>query len=281
MTATDLPPEVARRFGVTRARPVDHTAIAAIWRVEVTGGGVAALKLFHHDGLSNEGPGLDWMRAQDGAGVVQIIATDGRAVLMEWQDGPSLGDVLRAGEAVEADAQLLSVARALHDGPDLAAGVELPDLSGWFSALRDLRTDPGCPPAAARDMGRARDLALALLADPREVRALHGDLHHDNIRQGRRGWLAFDAKGVRGERAYELANAFRNPKGAAGLVADPATIARRADLWSEGFGVDRRRMLEWAAAKCALSITWRAKGPVREDAEFALLARLLEAAGAD
>ncbi|GGM03574.1 aminoglycoside/hydroxyurea antibiotic resistance kinase [Pseudooceanicola nanhaiensis] len=278
-SAGELPEALARRFGIAAAGLVERTAIAVVWRVELAGGGVAGLKVFHEEGLANEGPGLAWMRARDGAGVVRLLDQQGRAVLMEWQEGPSLGDLVRRGEDARAARELLSVAQRLHQGADTGAGLSLPPLDAWFGALRDVTLAAACPPEAARDMLAARDIAERLLAAPREVRGLHGDLHHDNIRDGARGWLAFDAKGVRGERAYELANAFRNPKGAAALVADPARIAALADLWSEGFGVERTRLLDWAAAKCALSICWRAKGPVGADAEFGLLARLIAARG--
>ena len=90
-----------------------------------------------------------------------------------------------------------------------------------------------------------------------------------------RGFCAFDAKGVLGERAYELANAFRNPAGAAELLRDPARQRARAASWSAAFGVDRARLRYWAAVKCALSIAWRSGGRVGADAEFDLLSCLL------
>jgi streptomycin 6-kinase len=45
------------------------------------------------------------------------------------------------------------------------------------------------------------ETAHALLAAPREITVLHGDIHHDNILHfGERGWLAIDPKGLIGER---------------------------------------------------------------------------------
>jgi streptomycin 6-kinase len=41
-------------------------------------------------------------------------------------------------------------------------------------------------------------LAEQRLVDPREVRVLHGDIHHRNIRKTSRGWLTFDPKGLIG-----------------------------------------------------------------------------------
>jgi streptomycin 6-kinase len=51
-----------------------------------------------------------------------------------------------------------------------------------------------------------------LLAEPREVGVLHGDLHHGNVLDfGVRGWLAIDPKGLLGERGFDFANIFTNP----------------------------------------------------------------------
>ena len=102
-------------------------------------------------------------------------------------------------------------------------------------------------------------------------------VHHDNIRLGTRGFCAFDAKGVVGERTYELANAFRNPKGARKLVFNRNRIEVLADCWSQSFNVNRERLLQWAFVKCALSIAWRAKGKFVKDDETELLAMLFEA----
>jgi len=51
---------------------------------------------------------------------------------------------------------------------------------------------------ADRDAGagslyvEAAATAERVLAEPHDVRPLHGDLHHDNILFGPRGWLAID-----------------------------------------------------------------------------------------
>jgi streptomycin 6-kinase len=89
-------------------------------------------------------------------------------------------------------------------------------------AVRLLRSDEGAHlleyAAAGRLAGiesiylRSAALAERLLSDPREVRVLHGDIHHRNIRQSARGWLAFDPKGLVGERTYDCANTLYNPE---------------------------------------------------------------------
>jgi len=280
MAASETPAlHLLESFGVSAPRFVDRTAIATVWQVARADGTPAALKAWHGGDLRNEGPGLDLMAAWDGAGAARIYGRQGGAVLMEWLGGPSLGDMTRAGDDETAARILADVANALQAArPQVPPG--LPRLSDWFQALFALDFDPACPPQARRDLEACRAQAQALLATEGDVRPLHGDLHHDNVRRGARGYLAFDAKGLLGERAYELANAFRNPKGAEALLREPGRIQVRADIWSATFGVDRSRLLQWAAAKCALSIAWRAKGRLRGDRELDLMGLLAGLAGA-
>ena len=62
---------------------------------------------------------------------------------------------------------------------------------------------------------RAQRLYVGLCASQTSTRLLHGDLHHYNIlRDGDRGWVAIDPKGVVGEVEYEIGAALRNPYGA-------------------------------------------------------------------
>ncbi|MEQ9124733.1 MAG: aminoglycoside phosphotransferase family protein, partial [Alphaproteobacteria bacterium] len=200
-------------LGVSAPRFVARTAIATVWRVARADGTPAALKAWHDGDMRNEAPGLDLMSAWGGAGPARIYRRQAGAVLMEWLDGPSLGDMTLAGDEDGAARLLAEVANALQAArPRVPPG--LPRLSDWFEALFALEFDAACPPQARRDLEACRALARRLLATERDVRPLHGDLHHDNVRLGDRGHLAFDAKGLLGERAYELANAFRNPKGA-------------------------------------------------------------------
>ena len=96
-------------------------------------------------------------------------------------------------------------------------------LRSWFRAL--------APAAAAH--GGVFDVSLAaaeaLLADPREVCVLHGDLHHENVLDGgERGWLVIDPKGLLGERTYEYATTLCNPDAEMALSAGPA----RAPGWA-------------------------------------------------
>jgi streptomycin 6-kinase len=70
-------------------------------------------------------------------------------------------------------------------------------------------------------------IADKLLDDPRDIVALHGDIHHGNILDfGERGWLAIDPKGLIGERGFDYANNFCNPDAA--IATRPGRLVGQA-----------------------------------------------------
>ncbi len=131
---------------------------------------------------------------------------------------------------------------------------ELVPLPVWFEALE---------PAAAVHGGilaRSADAARSLLADPRDVGVLHGDVHHDNVLDfGERGWLVIDPKRLEGERGFDYANIFSNPDMGGGgppVATVPERFARRLGIVTELSGLDRGRLLRWILAYSGLSAAW-------------------------
>lgn len=267
-----LPEDICDAFGIEATEAVADTDIARVWRV-LRGEEVCALKVYRERDMRNEAAGVTWLRDQSGRGAVEILDTCPGAVLMEWLDGPTLGDLVRRARDAEATAILGRLARSVHQSAPSRGSY--PALGAWFSDLFDVTFDLACTTELRKNIGRAQLIAKDLLATQGPCRPLHGDLHHDNVKHGARGWCVFDAKGVLGEPAYELANAFRNPVGADALMRDPAVIGRRASVWSDHLGVDRKRLVRWAAAQSALSIAWRAKPSIGSDPDADLLALLL------
>lgn len=236
------------------------------------------LKVYHSGRLGNEAPGATVMRAWATSGaMVEIFDTYGDAILMQRLDGPLLGDLVRDGQDDIGCEHLANTARRLHQSPPNVSA-PLPPLDAWFQALFDLRFSDTCTEDLRANMRQAAELARTLLRNTSETVVLHGDLHHDNVVLTQTGPVAFDAKGVRGDKAYDLANAIRNPKGAFELVNNPDRIARCVAHYAGMLNVSEQRMSDWAAAKCALSIAWRAKGVLTSDPEAELLATLLRLA---
>jgi streptomycin 6-kinase len=79
------------------------------------------------------------------------------------------------------------------------------------------------------------------------------------------------------EPAYDLSNAFRNPNGDVTVPAEPARTERRADAFSTRLGYDRKRLLGWAAAHSALTISWDLPAGNAIDWDLTVLPNLVRA----
>ena len=185
----------------------------------------------------------------DGKGAAPVLAHDDQALLMVRAQGPaSLVQMVSAGKDDEATRILCAVAAQLH-APVAKPIPTLVPLEQWFEALWD---------AAAMHGGileHCARTARELLAAPRDITVLHGDIHHGNVLDfGPSGWLAIDPKGLYGERGFDYANIFCNPDSESALA--PGSFARRIEIVANASGIDRQRLLQWVLAWTGLSITW-------------------------
>lgn len=194
------------------------------------------------------------LRWWDGQGAARVLAVDGDALLLERAEGTrSLADYARNGRDDEATQIICDVVAELH-APRAKPLPDLIPLDHWFAALW---------PAAATHGGvllHSAKVARSLLDGPREVGALHGDIHHDNILDfGSRGWLAIDPNRLVGERGFDYANLFCNPDlsdPSPPVAIRPEHFLRRLEIVVERAGIERQRMLAWILAWTGLSAAW-------------------------
>lgn len=185
----------------------------------------------------------------DGEGAAPVLAHDGEALLMERASSPlSLTHMVSCGQDDEATRILCAVAGRLHT-PRTKPAPALVPLVQWFEALWS---------AAATHRGvfeQCAKTARELLDSPRDVRVLHGDIHHGNVLDfGPKGWLAIDPKGLYGERGFDYANIFCNPDIKSALA--PSCFARRISIVSQASDIERHRLLQWVLAWTGLSAAW-------------------------
>lgn len=268
------------RLGMDDPQQIADTKIAGLWKVRDATQSARVLKLYHAGRLGNEAAGVSLMElwaARLPEACVAILAVLPHAVVMDYVPGPLLGDLSRAGRDLEACEVLGHLARRLHGVP-LPPIPDLVPLVQVFEALFALRIPDDTPPALRADMRAAQALARQMLATQPTQRPLHGDLHHDNVLMAEQPTV-IDAKGYIGDPAFELANAMRNPNGIEAALRDPAHLRARLQVLAGAQGCDIGRLAHWAAAKCALSIAWRAKGQLAPgDPDADLLPLLLQLA---
>jgi streptomycin 6-kinase len=199
---------------------------------------------------SDEQAGADVLRYFAGNGAVRLIAADPGGVLMERADDDvSLRMMALSGGDDRAAGILAGCVRRLHAPRECAAPDGLTPLRDWFRSLF-------AHEAELPILARCADVARCLLAEPREVTVLHGDLHHDNVLHGSRGWLAIDPKGLCGERSYKVANLLGNPWPHGEIVHQTDRMLRLSMLYASRLDLDPRRVLGFALAHAGLSASW-------------------------
>ncbi len=209
------------------------------------------------------------LRYFDGHGAVRLLRHDDGAHLLEYAEGDELIRLVERGEDENATRIIAQVLNQLHDVPQDAPRDGLFLLDRWFRALFHKA-------AADQRAGveliyvRGASLAERLLADPREVRVLHGDIHHRNIRQSPRGWLAFDPKGLVGERTYDCANTLVNPFPYTDLVHNETRLLTNAAILADALDIDLPRVLAFTYAYACLSASWSLSIGAHDAAQWAL-----------
>lgn len=207
----------------------------------------AMLKIPHDE---DERLGCQVMAYWDGGGAAPVLCVAGGAILLERALGSrSLVRLAEQGHDDEATRILYRTALQLHvERP--APKPQLLPLKEWFRALG--------PTAAAHGgiFQRSAEAAERLLAAPRDVCVLHGDLHHDNVLDfGAKGWLAIDPKRLIGERGFDFANIVCNPEGSH-MVTTPGRLLRQIKVIADTVDVDLGRQLDWTLAYAGLSAAW-------------------------
>ena len=134
--------------------------------------------------LPDEEAGYRLLTWWDGQGAARVFASAAGALLMERASGAGdLAQIAWSGQDDEACRILCDTAARLH-APRSGPPPDLHPLQEWFQPLFRLAAEHAA-------LAPAASVARQLLAAPREVCPLHGDLHHENVLDfGDRGWLA-------------------------------------------------------------------------------------------
>ncbi len=231
------------------------TATSSIYTLQHQGETVV-LKLLNEIGAADEGGGAIALDYWQGQGAVHLLQYDTQAHLLEYADGADLTKLVRQGNDSEATQIIAGVLNQLHSATSPLPANGLKPLHLWFRSLfHRAQQERRDEQAALFRQGSV--VAEKLLADPREVRVLHGDIHHENIRhKAGRGWLAFDPKGLIGERTYDAANTLCNPHDLPELVLNENRLRSQAALLAREAGLDEGRLLAYTFAYACLSASW-------------------------
>ena len=252
----DLNPLVQRylkAWKLSDPQPLAQTATSHLYLVS-SDGGSAVLKILTALG-AEERIGALALRYFDGHGAVRLLRSDDGAHLLEYAPGEDLTGLVTNGQDEAATLIIADVINALHAN-EAAPPEGITSLHRWFQALF-LQADQDRKRGLDTIFRRAAAIAETALGQPLEPRVLHGDIHHENIRRSNRGWLAFDPKGLYGERAFDLANTLCNPRPDYGVaITDESRILRNAEILAGKCGIPKSRVLLFLYLYASLSASW-------------------------
>lgn len=231
-----------------------ETATSQVYTV-TAGEARVVLKLLTPIG-QEEQKGAVALRHFNGHGAVRLLRADDQAHLLEYAEGENLIPLVERGDDEQATVIIADVLNQLHSVPAEWLPAGLTPLRRWFRVLFK-KAEEDRRNAVPSIFVRAAPIAEALLANPQDVRVLHGDIHHENIRHhSQRGWLAFDPKGLIGERTFDAANTLCNPMNMPTLVENETRLLKIAGILAHHLGIDLARLLTFAFVYTCLSASW-------------------------
>ena len=257
---------------IESAVEIADTPAGTVFDVTRAGGEPGVVKLLKPKALIDSLRGADFMAWRDGIGCVRLIARSETLLLMEHAGAVTLRDRLKTHGDADATGIAAEVLLAYHSASDTASPASLQPLDRYFASLfakagQDRRDGIESP------FTEAAELAGRLIADQRDIKPLHGDLHHENIMHGPRGWLIIDPIGLIGDAALDVANMFSNPLDRFDLTRSEERIAAMAAVFSETLKRDVRTILRYAFAYGCLSAAWHEEdgNPQERDNELAVV----------
>ncbi|WP_027057257.1 aminoglycoside phosphotransferase family protein [Mesorhizobium loti] len=265
-------PAFSARWKVSAPELIAETFSSRIWKVVREDGSPAVVKaLKPFDDVADELRGEHFLARRRGEDAVRLLGRDGHSMLLEYAGDTLLSRVLdEQGDNAATTIAAEVMARLFSPGKDPFPPELQPLRERYVSLFRKAATD--------RDAGHASlyveaaAIADRLLDDPRDIRAPHGDLHHDNILHEPRGWLVIDPKGVLGDPGFDAANMFYNPLDRDELCLDPLRIAHMAEIFGRTLGQSPAAILDHAIAYGCLSAAWHQEddNAVEENRELSI-----------
>lgn len=226
--------------------------------------------------LEDSQRGADFLQWRNGVGCVRLLDRTRDVLLMEHAGHETLRDLLLREGDEAATRIAINVLLDYHQPSDQPPPQSLLTLPRYFKSLFTKAEDDRNN-GAASIYTDAASIAEQLIANQRDIRPLHGDLHHQNIMNSARGWIIIDPAGLIGDPALDVANMFSNPLDRFDLTRSEERIASMAALFAEALKRDERTILQYAFAYGCLSATWHEEdGNVKDRDEELMVAQAIK-----
>lgn len=249
-----FPPE----WKVSSPELIAETVTSRIVKVRLENGEAAVIKHLTPLGMREELGGTHYLEWHDGDGCIRLLAQSHNNLLLEYAGERTLLDHLNEHGDDAATQIFVDVFLKLLQSKQAGRRPVPPDLIPLRTMFASLfkKAEADRNRGVQSQFAEAAELADRLLNNQRDVQPLHGDLHHENVLHGIRGWLVLDPKGLIGDPMYDAANIFYNPLDRDDLRASESRIASMARTFSEAFNRDIRTILGFGMAHACLSASW-------------------------
>lgn len=263
-------PPFPAEWRIESARLIADTAAGSVYEVALSDGASAIVKHLKPKVLEDSLRGADFLAWRDGIGCVRLLARSDDMLLMEHAGKTTLRNHLETQGDDDATRIAAEVLRAYHHPSQTPPPASLLSLPRYFASLFT-KAEQDRRESLASPYVDAAAIADALIADQRDIKPLHGDLHHENIVHGPRGWLIIDPAGLIGDAALDVANMFSNPLDRFDLTRNEERIATMAGIFAETLGRDVRTILRYAFAYGCLSAAWHEEDGNEEERDNELV----------
>ncbi|XOK12370.1 aminoglycoside phosphotransferase family protein [Agrobacterium tumefaciens] len=269
-------PSFPASWNIEAAKRIADTPAGIVYELTRKDGSLAVAKVLKKKVLKDSLRGADFIAWRAGVGCVELLDRSDDILLMEHAGTETLRDALfRDGDDDATTEIAANVLLEYHQPSRQTPPSSLLTLPLYFESLfrkaEQDRTDGVESPYI-----EAAALAQELIGKQRDIKPLHGDLHHENIMRSERGWIIIDPSGLIGDAAFDVANMFSNPLDRFDLTRSEARIASMAAIFAKTLQRDERLLLQYAFAYGCLSATWHEEDENAEerDNELAVAATI-------
>ncbi|MBR2575285.1 MAG: phosphotransferase [Loktanella sp.] len=249
----DIPPPanaynmVTKRWDLQNAKEILQTYRSTVYRVE-SPHGPAKLKLYTQIGYRGERAAISFSKGVNSKSIAQIYQSDfyRAAVLSEWIDGPTVGDVRRKGDYETATRLACDVIRGLTDNSKIRFPFAYRRKTA--NAYRSLQRQLKSSQSAEQQVWLVESMGILkrLLALRSAERVIHGDLHYDNMIQTPQGSRAIDPRGVKAHPVVNCESLFFNTGPDLDQSAFAQVFSDQVRIITENLGYDRDLLMHFA-----------------------------------
>ena len=249
-------PSFPASWNIEAAKRIADTPAGIVYELTRKDGSLAIAKVLKKKVLKDSLRGADFIAWRAGIGCVELLDQSDNILLMEHAGTETLRDVLFRDGNDDATTEIAAeVLLRYHQPSEQSPPSSLLTLPLYFESLFR-KAEQDRHDGVDSPFVEAARLAQTLIDQQRDIKPLHGDLHHENIMHSDRGWIIIDPAGLIGDAALDVANMFSNPLDRFDLTRSEARIASMAAIFSRALQRDERLLLQYAFAYGCLSATW-------------------------